>query len=184
MYIKIFWFIRGFFYKLFFLKSLGFYSYIGKPIYFTGLKKVSIGKKFRLYPMWRFEILDSGTVTIEDDVSIGQFFHLVSIGSDLVIKNGTVISADVLITNSDHCFSIIDVPIYKQAMKNRVTTIGQNCFIGAGAKILAGTILGKQCIVGANSVVKGSFPDYSVISGSPAKVIKKYDCKSKQWLKV
>ncbi|MGS2872527.1 acyltransferase [Enterobacter huaxiensis] len=184
MYIKVLWLIRNFFYKIFFFKKSRLYGYIGKPIYFTGLKNVSIGKKFRLYPMWRFEILESGTVTIEDDVSIGQFFHLVSLGSELVIKKGTVISADVLITNSDHRFNVIDVPIYRQPMNNKITMIGENCFIGAGAKILAGTTLGKQCVVGANSVVKGNFPDYCVISGIPAKIIKKYDVESKQWLTV
>ncbi|WP_265348157.1 DapH/DapD/GlmU-related protein, partial [Enterobacter cloacae] len=78
----------------------------------------------------------------------------------------------------------INVPIYQQPMNNKRTTIGENCFIGAGAKILAGTTLGKQCIVGANSVVKGDFPDYCVISGIPAKIIKKYDVESKRWLTV
>lgn len=184
MYIKILWLFRNFLYKFFLFKSAGVHGYIGKPIYFTGLNKVSVGNKFRLYPMWRFEILDTGTVTIEDDVSIGQFFHLVSLGSELVIKKGTVISANVLITNSDHNFTEINVPIYQQPMNNKRTTIGENCFIGAGVKILAGTTLGKQCIVGANSVVKGDFPDYCVISGIPAKIIKKYDVESKRWLTV
>lgn len=181
MYIKILWFVRNFIYKLFCFKKAGLYSYIGKPIYFKGLKNVSIGNKFRLYPLWRFEISDFGSVTIEDDVSIGQFFHLVSVGSELIIKKGTVISADVLITNSDHRYTEINVPIYQQSMNNKTTIIGENCFIGAGAKILAGTTLGKQCIVGANSVVKGDFPDYCVISGMPAKIIKKYDFDKNKW---
>lgn len=182
MYIKLLWLLRNFIYKILFFKKIGTYSYIGKPIFFTGLNKVRVGNKFRLYPLWRFEVLESGSVTIEDDVSIGQFFHLVSVGSELIIRKGTVISADVLITNSDHRFTEIDVPVYQQPMNNKETVIGENCFIGAGAKILAGTKLGKQCIVGANSVVKGNFPDYCVISGIPAKIIKKYDAETNTWL--
>ena len=63
------------------------------------------------------------------------------------------------------------------------TKIGENCFIGIGAAIQAGTILGNHCVVGANSVVKGIFPDYSIIAGVPAKVIKRYNIQSGLWEK-
>ena len=49
--------------------------------------------------------------------------------------------------------------------------------------IQSGTILGKQCIVGANSVVRGQFPDYCVIAGNPAKIIKKYNFNTRKWEK-
>lgn len=48
--------------------------------------------------------------------------------------------------------------------------------------ILAGTIIGKNCVVGANSVVKGKFDNYCVIAGNPARVIKKFD--GERWIKV
>ena len=64
------------------------------------------------------------------------------------------------------------------------TTIGENCFIGMGAAIMPGTVLGKQCVVGANSVVKGTFPDYCVIVGSPAKIVKKYNQHTQIWEKI
>ena len=63
------------------------------------------------------------------------------------------------------------------------TQMGENCFIGYGAVIQAGTILGKQCIVGANAVVHGHFPDYSVIVGVPARIVKRYDIQSQTWQK-
>jgi acetyltransferase-like isoleucine patch superfamily enzyme len=53
-----------------------------------------------------------------------------------------------------------------------------------GSAIMAGTRLGKQCIVGANSVVKGEFPDYCVIVGAPAKIVKKYNFETQEWEKV
>ena len=61
--------------------------------------------------------------------------------------------------------------------------IGENCFIGFGVAIQAGTILGKQCVIGSYSVVKGEFPDYSVIVGSPAKIIKRYNIDTQKWEK-
>ena len=62
--------------------------------------------------------------------------------------------------------------------------IGENCFIGMGAAIMPGTVLGKQCVVGANSVVKGTFPDCCVIVGSPAKIVKKYNQQTQIWEKI
>ena len=51
------------------------------------------------------------------------------------------------------------------------TLIGDNVFIGMNSIILMGSQIGNNCIVGAGSVVKGDFPDNSVIAGNPAKVI-------------
>lgn len=183
MLFKMIWVIRAFLYHLFFFKKLEFISYLGRPVFFTGLKNVTIHKRFRLYPGWRIEVLDSGTIEIAEDVSAGQGLHLVSVASSLKIGKGTVISSDVLITNSDHDYSEPGVPIYKQPMINKITEIGENCFIGSGAKLLAGTQLGYQCIVGANSVVKGVFPEYCVISGNPARIIKRYNTETHCWVK-
>ncbi len=49
----------------------------------------------------------------------------------------------------------------------RAVKIGSRCFIGARAIILPGTTIGDDCIVAAGAVVKGTFPDGSIIGGSP-----------------
>lgn len=49
--------------------------------------------------------------------------------------------------------------------------IGNNVFIGNNCTILPNTIIGDNCIVGTGSIVRGKFPDNSVIIGNPAKVI-------------
>ena len=64
------------------------------------------------------------------------------------------------------------------------SVIEDNCFIGYGAVILAGTHLGKHCVVGANSVVRGNFPDNTLLAGSPARVLKKFETENKNWIKV
>ena len=57
-------------------------------------------------------------------------------------------------------------------VKKRPIVIGEGCFIGANSIILKGTTLGKNVIVGAGSVVCGSFPDNVIIAGNPARVVK------------
>ena len=48
---------------------------------------------------------------------------------------------------------------------------------------MQGTTIGKHCTVGANSVVSGTFGDYCVIVGAPAKIIKRYSFEKQDWLK-
>lgn len=50
-------------------------------------------------------------------------------------------------------------------------SIGEYTFVGTSSVILAGTNIGKACIIGAGSIVKGEFPDYSIIVGNPAKIV-------------
>jgi len=182
--VKFFWAMRAIIYKVRFGK-FGNLSYIGKPIILEGTKQVKIGDRVRIYPGVRIEAHgEGGKITIHDNVSIGQNFHIVSSGTELVIGKDTTISGNVFVTNLDHDYKQIGAHILKQEHLTKETRIGQNCFIGYGATIQAGAILGKQCIVGANSVVRGMFPDYSVIVGAPAKVVKKYNPDSGEWEKI
>ena len=68
-------------------------------------------------------------------------------------------------------------------MQNGKVRIGSGSWIGENACIL-GVIIGKQCVIGANSVVTKDIPDYSVAVGIPAKVIKKYNFETQQWERV
>lgn len=50
--------------------------------------------------------------------------------------------------------------------------------------IMPGVTLGKRCIVAAGAVVTKSFPDYSMIAGVPAKIIKKFDVATGAWVNI
>jgi acetyltransferase-like isoleucine patch superfamily enzyme len=184
MIFKILWILRGLFYKPFF-GSFGLPSYIGKPIFIGNFKRIFIGKRVRIFPGARIEVVDNNSAIIfEDNISIGQNFHIISGGGqDLIIGQNTTMSANVFITNIDHEYIEINKHILEQPLIVQKTEIGKNCFIGYGAVIQAGTVLGKQCIVGANAVVRGIFPDYSVIVGVPANIVKRYNPKSELWEK-
>ncbi|MGK6352541.1 DapH/DapD/GlmU-related protein [Parapedobacter sp. DT-150] len=179
MFFKLIWFLRALLYRPFF-GELKWPSYLGKPVYIKGAKNIFVGKRVRIYPQIRLETHYNGRINIKDNVGIAQNVHITSMG-DLEIGEGTTILANVFITNIIHSYKEVDIPILNQPMILAETTIGKNCFIGIGASIQAGTRLGNQCIVGANSVVKGEFPNYCVLVGVPAKIIKQYNPTTKVW---
>lgn len=165
-------------------------SYIIKPQRIIGSKHITIGDNVSILHNIRMEAIEiwkskkyNPSITIGDNVSIGQNFHITS-ASDLKIGDNVTIIGNCFITNIDHNYQDIDVNILKQDLIINETIIGENCFIGFGACIQAGTKLGKQCVVGANSVVKGDFDDFSVIVGAPGKVVKKYNTNLGVWEKV
>lgn len=124
----------------------------------------------------------SPEIIIEDGVTFQQRCHITA-ANRLVIGEGTIASFDVMITDIDHDYHDIDTPVALQPLVIRPTSIGKNCFLGGGVKIQAGTKLGEHCIVGANSVVRGVFPSFSVLAGAPAKIVKRYNFETNTWQK-
>lgn len=179
---KIIWAIRAQYYRIYGLK-VGWLSYIGKPIFVEGLSGVTFGSKVRVFPGARIETHKGGSITFEDNVSVGQNLHITSGFENLAVGSGTVILGSVMITNIDHEYKNISTSVSQQPIKPSKTNIGRNCFIGYGASIQAGTILSDNTIVGTNSVVRGHYPAGVVLAGAPAQMIKKYNYETKTWEK-
>lgn len=121
---------------------------------------------------------DGGVINIGKGVGIsGSTIYAlssISLGDNVIIGSGCKI-----IDNDFHALEPEKRINQKDAdIKRCPIEIGDNCFIGMNSIILKGTTLGCNCIVGAGSVVHGSFPDNVVIAGNPAKVIKQIDIKT------
>jgi acetyltransferase-like isoleucine patch superfamily enzyme len=121
-------------------------------------------------------------IEIGDQVSIEQNFHL-TCAKSVKIGKGTAIAANVTITDIVHPYEDIRFSPEVQLIKTDEVTIGENCKLYNNVVILPGTKLGNHNIIGANSVVTGIFPDYCVIAGSPARIVKKYNVERQMWTK-
>jgi acetyltransferase-like isoleucine patch superfamily enzyme len=100
----------------------------------------------------------------------------------IVIEDDVMASANVFIGDSYHGYEDPELPVRDQPMRGQAAiVIGQGSFLGYSATILPGVTLGKHCYVGANSVVTKSFGPYTVLVGSPAKAIRRYDVASGEW---
>lgn len=101
-------------------------------------------------------------------ITIGSFC---SIARDVTFQeynhNFKHISTNLILGNQFENFDF-----KKDILSDGGIILGNDVWIGAKATILSGTTIGDGCVVGANSVVKGNFPPYSIIVGSPARVIK------------
>ncbi|MDD4950726.1 acyltransferase [Sulfuricurvum sp.] len=182
--------IRNLLYKPYGIKFFGEGSTILFPRKLLNIKHIEIGnnvfihKHANLFPITS----DHGNnfspiVKIGHNVYIGQYFHMHAM-SKVVIEDGCVISDNVYISGASHGFDPNGGHIMKQPLNFADVEIKMNTFIGRNVFISQGVTLGMHCVVGANSVVTKSFPDYSMIAGSPAKLIKKYDVLNQAWIRV
>jgi acetyltransferase-like isoleucine patch superfamily enzyme len=104
---------------------------------------------------------------------------LIGRGSGIVGHLSIVIGDDVwtghhvYITDQNHGYADLDVPISRQVQPERPVVIGDGSWIGHGSVVLPGARIGRHVVIGANSVVSGEIPDECVAVGAPARVVKR-----------
>ena len=122
-------------------------------------------------------------VVIGNNVSIGSNFFLGCIDG-VTIEDSVIISDRVFVSDHSHNYEDSKVPIIDQPLKAEgKVLIKSGSFIGVNAVIMPGVTIGTHCVVGASAVVTKSVPDYCVVAGIPANVIKKYNGKIGKWIK-
>ena len=117
--------------------------------------------------------LTDPVVRIGDRCLIGRGSGIVGHLS-IDIGNDVWTGHHVYITDQNHGYENVSIPISQQTQVERPVSIGDGSWLGAGVVVLPGSQIGKHVVVGANSVVTGHLPDFCVAVGSPARVIKQY----------
>lgn len=107
---------------------------------------------------------------IGDFVTIGRG-SIISIKDTCYIGSYTLIGPFVQITDNNHSVARDNLIKYQRSSIKKVT-IGEDCWIGSGAKILAGVSIGNGAVIGANAVVTHDIPAFAIAVGCPARVIK------------
>lgn len=115
---------------------------------------------------------DGAQVEIGDNSSIGVNFEI--LGPDILkIGSNVMIGPDVTFITINHRFDRLDTPMKVQGHNEpKQITIGDDVWIAARAIILSGVRIGKGAIVGAGAVVTKEVPEYAIVGGNPAKVIR------------
>jgi acetyltransferase-like isoleucine patch superfamily enzyme len=96
-----------------------------------------------------------------------------------------LIGQQVLIVDHNHRYEDTTLPIVKQGITDGGTIrIGQGSWIGRGAAIVCSRghlTIGRNCVIAVNTVVTRSIPDYSLVWGNPATIIRQYDPETRAW---
>jgi acetyltransferase-like isoleucine patch superfamily enzyme len=82
---------------------------------------------------------------------------------------------NVHITDMNHDYTDIHLPISRQNQPEDPVVIGAGSWLGHGVVVLPGAHIGRHVVIGAGSVVRGEIPDYSVAVGVPARVVRRHD---------
>ena len=167
---------------------LSYTSTIQKLLRLEGKENIHIGERVIIQKLtWLAALPLTGSkecrLMIGDGTIIGHFNHIYATSSIIIGKD--VLTADkVYISDNQHCYENINIPISKQKiLQLEAVTIGNGTWIGENVCIM-GASIGCNCVIGANSVVTKNIPDYCIAVGAPAKVIKKYNLEKKTWEKV
>jgi serine acetyltransferase len=104
---------------------------------------------------------------------IGRGSHIVAHHS-ILIGDDVFTGPYVYITDQNHAYADPDVPIGRQWPVNTAVSIGAGTWLGAGTVILPGAHVGRNVVVAAGSVVRGTVPDRCVVAGVPARVVREY----------
>jgi carbonic anhydrase/acetyltransferase-like protein (isoleucine patch superfamily) len=166
-------------------KRFGNKSSVLFPLNINGIENISIGENVSVaYKAWLAAVpqtgLSSCELVIGSGTCIGNFNHIYATKSIVIGEN--VLTADkVYISDNLHGYDDITTPIMHQPIKQIGTvSIGDGTWLGENVCVI-GAKIGKNCVIGANSVVVRDIPDYCVAVGSPARVIKTYNHKKCIW---
>jgi acetyltransferase-like isoleucine patch superfamily enzyme len=115
----------------------------------------------------------------DGDVSIGQASYLNSgvviySGNGVRIGEGVLVAANSTFAATNHAYRERDRTIIEQRFmpSKGGIVVEDDCWIGANCVLLDGTHLRRGCVVAAGTVLKGEWPEYAMIAGNPAKIVR------------
>ena len=158
------------------------------PLEWYGLRRMSFGSNLQIGVSSWLAVLDPSpecrapSLSVGSGTVLGNYNHIIAAGRVTIGKN--VLTADhVYISDNTHEYSDVDVPVMHQKVHLlRETSIGDGSWLGENVCVF-GAKVGKHCVIGANSVVNRDIPDYCVVAGVPARIIRRYNPAERVWKK-
>lgn len=163
------------------LLKCGHKSYIEYPFIMRGGRYIQLGENVRIHKYLQLEAIDNHNgitftprIIIGNNVSINYNVHIGAC-NEIIIEDGVLIASKVFITDHYHGMTdrkTLDIPPSDRTLysKGRVI-IEKEAWIGEGVAIMPGVKIGRNAVIGANSVVTHDIPAYAVAAGIPARVL-------------
>lgn len=168
--------------------------YVRRHPLILGAKYISIGKNCRVGDfLWLHAIDRYNGVAYEPNIKIGDNFHAnnnlhIAAICSVSIGDNVLLGSNILITDHSHGIytvnpgcSLLSTPPFERVLGPGSITIGDNVWIGDGAKLIGNISIGNGVVIGANAVITKSIPNGCIVV-SYNKIIKKWDDVSQSWL--
>ena len=165
------------------------------PFRVRGKQYIKIGKGFTTGFNCRIDALNINNfgekylIEIGENVEINDEVHI-GATEKIIIEDNVLIASKVYISDHNHGSykgdeqdSPMSIPKERKIHSSPIR-IEKNVWIGELSCILQGVTIGEGSIIGAMSVVTKDIPPYTIAVGSPAKLIKRYNFKTKKWDKL
>jgi acetyltransferase-like isoleucine patch superfamily enzyme len=154
------------------------YISLGKRVFLGRNTLVQCPDEHKDFGLEKPKLIIGNRVTINDGsmVNAAKLVH---------IKDHVKIAQHCYIGDNSHKYTDVNIPIRYQGIdKVKPIIIDEGAWIGSKVTISPGVKIGKNAVIGANSVVTNDIPAFSVAVGIPAKVIKLYNKETDTWERV
>lgn len=166
-------------------KVLGQDAYLVSPFRTDGGNNISIGDRTLFQRgVWLYccgvDGLDA-SLSVGSGCVFGYNNHIASV-REVIIGDDVLTANNVYISDNIHEYEDITKPVMHQPVRfKRAVIIGAGAWIGENVSII-GACVGKNSVIGANSVVTRDIPDYCVAVGAPAVIIRQFDFQLQKWV--
>jgi acetyltransferase-like isoleucine patch superfamily enzyme len=156
--------------------SFGRGSIIDRPIWLAGVHKISIGDGTVIRPncwlstgagTWHRE---GAALIIGDNVTVNPHCAF-SVATSVVVEDEVSMGAYSMMVDSLHRLDGPNDSIARNRSVGVPIRVGRGTRIGERVAVLRGANVGRECVIGTNSVVQGRIPDYSIVAGNPARIV-------------
>jgi len=113
-------------------------------------------------------------IRIGDGVVLGRGSHVVAL-DPITFGDKVYCGPNVYITSTNHAYHDVNQAVGEQWPNSAPVEIGSGSWLGVNSVVLPGARLGRNVVVAANSVVRGEVPDFAVVAGTPARIVRRWE---------
>jgi len=157
--------------------SFGARSICRRPYWLQGANRIAVGDDVTLVGVWlavvgqaRWAVDQEPPLRIGKGVAVLPYGRIV-VAESVVIEDYASIAAGCLIVDNEHTKVGSWDSFGEGPLETAPVRIGRGAMLGEHVTVLKGANIGRSCLIGANSVVRGEIPDYSIAVGAPARVV-------------